>query len=161
MDLKAEGITDDLKGMVLEIGKGRVLRGGKDVALVGYGNGTNWCLEAANILAKNGISATVVDARFCKPLDATLIRQLAKEHPALITVEEGSIGGFGSHVLQFLALEGMLDGGLKVRPMCLPDFFIEHGTQDEQVKEAGLSAAHIASTALTLLGRPKEVSAGR
>lgn len=100
----------------MEVGKGRVLKGGRDVALVGYGNATNWCVKAADILAKNGVSATVVDARFCKPLDSRLIRQLAVEHPAVITVEEGSIGGFGSHVMQFLSQEGLMDSGkLKFR----------------------------------------------
>lgn len=157
VDLKAEGVSDDLKGVALEVGKGRVLRGGRDVALVGYGNGVNWCLQAADILAKNGVSATVVDARFCKPLDTKLIRQLAQEHSAMLTVEEGSIGGFGSHVIQFLALEGLLDSGkLKFRPMCIPDIWIEHASQPEQYQLAGLTPGNIASTALAALGKPKE-----
>ena len=84
-----------------------------------------------------GVSATVVDARFCKPLDTQLMRQLALEHPAMITVEEGSIGGFAAHVMQFLALEGLLDGDLKFRPMTLPDRYIEHGTQVRQCDQGG------------------------
>lgn len=157
VDMKAEGVSEDLKGMPLEVGKGRVLKGGRDVALIGYGNATNWCIKAADILAKNGISATVVDARFCKPLDTKLFRQLAQEHGAMITVEEGSIGGFGSHVMQFLAMDGLLDSGkLKFRPMNMPDIWIEHGTQEEQYAAAGLTPAHIASTACNLLGKPRE-----
>ena len=106
MDLAAEGITDDLKGTPLEVGKGVIRREGKDVALIGYGNSVGECMKAAAMLEEAGLSATVMDARFCKPLDTGMIRRIAKEHPAVITVEEGSIGGFGSHVCQFLALEG-------------------------------------------------------
>ena len=109
------------------------------------------------MLSEHNISVTVVDARFCKPLDTQLIRRLAKEHGAMITVEEGSVGGFGSHVLQFLSLEGLLDDGkLKVRPMCLPDRFIEHGSPAEQIAEAGLSASQVASTVLSVLGRSRD-----
>lgn len=94
---------------------------------------------------------------FCKPLDTQLIRQLAKEHGVLVIVEEGSIGGFASHVLQFLALDGLLDSGrLKVRPMVLPDTYIDHGAYEWQVEQAGLSAGHVAATALTLLGRQRD-----
>lgn len=156
VDLAAEGITPDLKGTPMEIGKARVRRSGKDVAIVGYGHSVIECLAAAEMLAKAGVEATVVDARFCKPLDTTLIRQLAREHPAMITVEEGAIGGFAAHVMQFLALEGLLDGGLKFRPMTLPDRYIEHGTQKEQLAEAGLTASHIAGTALTVLDKKKD-----
>lgn len=140
---------------IMQVGKGRVRRVGKDVAIVGYGHSVLECMAAAEMLEKvspspapalktiaclsnlssfaypfqAGVSATVVDARFCKPLDTQLVRQLAQEHPAMITVEEGSIGGFAAHVMQFLALEGLLDGNLKFRPMTLPDRYIEHGTQ--------------------------------
>lgn len=141
---------------MLEVGKGRVLREGLDVCLLGYGTCTNRCLEAAQMLQEIGVSATVADARFCKPLDTALIRQLAKNHGALITVEEGSIGGFASHVLQFLALDGLLDGNLKIRPMTLPDRAIDHGSLDVQLLEAGLTSSQIASTALSLLGHKKE-----
>lgn len=145
-----------LKGMVLDIGKGRVLREGTDVVLLGYGTPTNNCFLAAQLLQDFGVSATVADARFCKPLDVELIRRLAKSHPVLITVEEGSIGGFSSHVLHFLATDGLLDGGLKVRPMVLPDRPIDHGSYSFQLDEAGLSASHIASTALSLVGKQHE-----
>eukprot|EP00887_Chlorella_sp_A99_P001616 scaffold8.g1616.t1 len=153
IDLAANGITADFKGTPLQIGKGVVRRSGTDVALVGYGPSSYECLAAAEMLEKAGVSATVVDARFCKPLDTMLIRQLAKEHPVMITVEEGAIGGFAAHVMQFLALEGLLDGGLKFRPMCLPDRYIEHGTQTEQLAEAGLTASHIAATVLKVMDR--------
>jgi 1-deoxy-D-xylulose-5-phosphate synthase len=123
------------------VGKGIVRRSGKDVALVGFGHSVNECLAAAETLAAAGISATVVDARFCKPLDTKLLRQLAADHPAMITVEEGSIGGFAAHVMQFLALEGLLDGKLKFRPMTLPDRYIEHGTQVGGLGWAGGDAA--------------------
>lgn len=158
IDLAAEGISADLKGTPLEVGKGVVRRAGKDVAIVGYGSSVLECLAAAEMLERAGVSATVVDARFCKPLDTKLMRQMAQEHPAMITVEEGSIGGFGSHVMQFLALEGLLDGNLKFRPMTLPDRYIEHGTQAQQIAEAGLSASHIAATSLALLGMKRDVA---
>lgn len=153
MDLAAEGITDDMKGTPLEVGKGVIRREGKDVALIGYGNSVGECMKAAAMLEDAGLSATVMDARFCKPLDTEMIRRLAKEHPAVITVEEGSIGGFGSHVCQFLALEGLLDGQLKFRPMTLPDRYIEHGSQQDQLDEAGLTAPHIFRTAMSLAGK--------
>ncbi|KAK9812914.1 hypothetical protein WJX72_005743 [[Myrmecia] bisecta] len=156
VDLVAQGIRTDMKGTPMEVGKGVIRRGGKDVALVGYGSMVNQCLEAAEELAKVGVSATVADMRFCKPLDAKLVQDMAKQHPVMITVEEGSIGGFGSHVMHHLALQGLLDGKLKFRPMTLPDRFIEHGTQTEQLAEAGLSAAHITATALKLLGKQSE-----
>jgi deoxyxylulose-5-phosphate synthase len=107
--------------LVLQIGKGIVRRQGKDVALLAYGSSVNDALAAAELLQRSGVSATVVDARFCKPLDTNLIRRLAKEHPAMISIEEGAIGGFAAHVMQFLALDGLLDGGLRFRPMTLPD----------------------------------------
>lgn len=97
-----------------QVGKGRILREGERVALLGYGSAVQNCLEASSVLDKRGLKITVADARFCKPLDIALIRKLAKSHEVLITVEEGSIGGFGSHVVQFLALDGLLDGKLKV-----------------------------------------------
>ncbi|XP_028775422.1 probable 1-deoxy-D-xylulose-5-phosphate synthase 2, chloroplastic [Neltuma alba] len=138
------------KGTPLEVGKGRVLKEGSRVALVGYGTMVQSCMEAAKLLEARGISATVVDARFCKPLDRELMKQLAREHEVLITVEEGSIGGFGSHVSQFLGLNGLLDGNLKWRAMTLPDRYIDHGSQTDQIEVAGLSSKHIAATALSL-----------
>ncbi|KAF6164986.1 hypothetical protein GIB67_005355 [Kingdonia uniflora] len=114
------------------------------------------CLEAAEMLKSRDIAMTVADARFCKPLDTDLIRRLAKEHEFLITVEEGSIGGFGSHVSQFLGLNGLLDGNLKWRAMVLPDRYIDHGAPKDQMEEAGLTSKHISATVLSLLGKPKE-----
>ncbi|EFH61703.1 1-deoxyxylulose-5-phosphate synthase [Arabidopsis lyrata subsp. lyrata] len=144
------------KGVPLQIGKGRILREGERVALLGYGSAVQRCLEAASMLSERGLKITVADARFCKPLDVALIRSLVKSHEVLITVEEGSIGGFGSHVVQFLALDGLLDGKLKWRPMVLPDRYIEHGSPMDQLAEAGLTASHIAATALNLMGTPRE-----
>ncbi|CAF2128384.1 hypothetical protein BRARA_C03837 [Brassica rapa] len=144
------------KGVPLEVGKGRILREGERVALLGYGSAVQNCLEASSVLDKRGLKITVADARFCKPLDIALIRKLAKSHEVLITVEEGSIGGFGSHVVQFLALDGLLDGKLKWRPMVLPDRYIEHGSPLDQLAEAGLTASHIAATVLNLIGTPRE-----
>ncbi|XP_061349888.1 probable 1-deoxy-D-xylulose-5-phosphate synthase 2, chloroplastic [Gastrolobium bilobum] len=138
------------KGTPLEVGKGRVLKEGSRVALVGYGTMVQSCMAAAEVLEAHGISTTVADARFCKPLDGDLMRQLAREHEILITVEEGSIGGFGSHVSHFLALNGLLDGNLKWRAMTLPDRYINHGSQTDQIEVAGLGSNHITATALSL-----------
>ncbi|KAK1429958.1 hypothetical protein QVD17_12334 [Tagetes erecta] len=144
------------KGTLIEVGKGRVIKEGNRVALLGYGIIVQSCLAASELLQKIGISVTVADARFCKPLDGNLIKQLAKEHEVLITVEEGSIGGFSSHVSHFLALNGLLDGHLKWRAMTLPDRYIEHGAQSDQIEEAGLSSKHIAATVISLIGGSKE-----
>ncbi|NP_001408955.1 1-deoxy-D-xylulose-5-phosphate synthase 2, chloroplastic [Hevea brasiliensis] len=144
------------KGTPLEIGKGRILMEGNRVAILGYGSIVQQCVEAASMLRTQGISVTVADARFCKPLDTDLIRQLAKEHEFLITVEEGSIGGFSSHVSHFLSLSGILDGPLKLRAMVLPDRYIDHGSPQDQIQEAGISSNHITATVLSLLGKPKE-----
>ncbi|KAL9461119.1 hypothetical protein AB3S75_004169 [Citrus x aurantiifolia] len=144
------------KGTPLEIGKGRILMEGDRVAILGYGSIVQQCVLAANMLKSQDISVTVADARFCKPLDTDLIRQLANEHEILITVEEGSVGGFGSHVCHFLTLSGILDGPLKLRSMVLPDRYIDHGSPADQLEESGLSSRHISATVLSLLGRPKE-----
>ena len=144
------------KGTPLEIGKGRILLEGDRVAILGYGSVVQQCVEAASLLKSRDISVTVADARFCKPLDTDLIRQLAKEHEILITVEEGAIGGFSSHVAHFLSLSGILDGPLKLRAMVLPDRYIDHGSSQDQIEAAGLSSRHISATVLSLLGRQKE-----
>lgn len=144
------------KGTPLEIGKGRVLMEGNRVAILGYGSIVQTCLKAADSLRSHGIFPTVADARFCKPLDVELIRRLANEHEILITVEEGSIGGFGSHVTHFLSLSGLLDKNIKLRSMVLPDRYIDHGSPQDQFEVAGLSSRHIAATVLSLLGRRKE-----
>ncbi|MQM23671.1 hypothetical protein Taro_056738, partial [Colocasia esculenta] len=139
-------VPPNYKGSPLEFGKGRVLMEGSRVALLGYGAVVQTCLATANTLRDHGVSITVADARFCKPLDAELIRRLAQEHEVMITVEEGSVGGFASHVFHFLSLNGLLDGPLKVRPMVLPDRYIDHGAPRDQIEEAGLSSKHIAAT---------------
>ena len=115
---------------------------------------------AAEDLAAKGLSTTVADARFAKPLDTDLIRRLAREHEVLITIEEGAVGGFGSHVLQDLATAGLLDHGLKVRPMILPDRFIDQDAPAKQYDEAGLDAPAIVATALAALGRQAERARG-
>mmetsp|Transcript_7497 Transcript_7497/g.14224 ORF Transcript_7497/g.14224 Transcript_7497/m.14224 type:complete len:735 (+) Transcript_7497:42-2246(+) len=158
VDLAAAGIVD-WKGVPVEIGKGRITREGKDVALLGYGTGAKYALKAAEILAECGIQATVADARFCKPLDTDLVDRLAKEHQALITIEEGAIGGFASHVMMHLVMNGKLDDGkLKIRTMTLPDKNIEHGSSDWQLEQAGLSPKQIAATVVQLLGKKLEAA---
>ncbi|KAF5182295.1 1-deoxy-D-xylulose-5-phosphate synthase [Thalictrum thalictroides] len=149
-------LPPNLKGTAIEIGKGRILMEGSRVAILGYGSIVQQCLEAANMLKSRDVDVTIADARFCKPLDTELIRRLAKEHEYLITIEEGSIGGFGSHVAHFLSLSGLLDGNLKLRSMALPDRYIDHGAPQDQIEEAGLSSWHISATVLSLLGRSKE-----
>ncbi|XP_020096323.1 probable 1-deoxy-D-xylulose-5-phosphate synthase 2, chloroplastic [Ananas comosus] len=144
------------KGTPLEIGKGRVIMEGTRVAILGYGSIVQTCIKAANSLRAHDIFVTVADARFCKPLDRELVRTLAEQHEILVTVEEGSVGGFGSHVSHFLSLNGLLDGHLKLRSMVLPDRYIDHGSPQDQIEEAGLSTRHIAATVLSLMGRPKE-----
>ncbi len=152
---RGEGVGVELpaRGAPLEIGRGRILREGTAVALLSYGTRLHECLKAAEDLAARGLSTTVADARFAKPLDEALVRRLAREHEVLITIEEGAVGGFASHVLQYLATTGLLDGGLKIRPMVLPDRFIDHHKPEVQYAEAGLDAKHIVATALAALGR--------
>lgn len=144
------------QGIPIEIGKGRILAEGKDVALLGYGSMVQNCVKARSLLSKLGIEVTVADARFCKPLDIGLLRELCENHAFLVTVEEGSIGGFGSHVAQFIALDGRLDGRIKWRPIVLPDAYVEHASPNEQLSLAGLTGHHIAATVLSLLGRTRE-----
>ncbi len=145
------GVAMPEAGEVLEIGRGRVLREGTAVALVGYGSRVAACMAAAAQLATRGLSATVVDARFAKPLDTDLMRRLAREHPVLVTVEEAAPQGFGAIVLEFLAKEGALDHGLKVRPMTMPDAFLEQDKPEAQVQQAGLDADAIVATVLAAL----------
>ncbi len=152
---RGEGVGVELpsRGTPLEIGKGRIIREGTAVAILSFGTRLGESLKAADILATHGLSTTVADARFCKPLDEDLVRRLARDHDVLITVEEGSVGGFGSHVLQFLATAGLLDHGLKIRPLTLPDTFIDHEAPQKQYDEAALNAPQIVATALAALGR--------
>ncbi|MCH7694515.1 MAG: 1-deoxy-D-xylulose-5-phosphate synthase, partial [Proteobacteria bacterium] len=157
---RGEGTGVELpeKGTPLEIGKGRVLREGSTVAILSFGARLPEVLKAADTLAARGLSTTVADARFLKPLDGDLVRRLAREHEVLITIEEGAVGGFAAAVFQFLAMEGLLDNGLKVRPMILPDRFILHDKPELQYEDAGLNARHIVATALTALGRAEEAA---
>jgi 1-deoxy-D-xylulose-5-phosphate synthase len=152
---RGEGVGIDLpqRGQVLQIGKGRVLREGTKVALLSFGSRLRECLLAADELDAAGLSTTVADARFAKPLDEDLVVRLAREHEVLVLVEEGSVGGFGSHVLQLLAERGALDAGLKVRPLCLPDRFIEHDRPERMYAEAGLDTRGILQTVFAALGR--------
>jgi 1-deoxy-D-xylulose-5-phosphate synthase len=146
----------------LEIGKGRVVREGTSVAILSLGTRLAECLRAADLLAARGLSATVADARFAKPLDIDLILRLAREHEALITVEEGAMGGFGAFVLQALADHGALDRGLKVRTLVLPDIFQEHDKPEAMYALAGLDADGIVRSTLAALGMDNlAVSAGR
>jgi 1-deoxy-D-xylulose-5-phosphate synthase len=153
------GIVMPERGLVLPLGKGRVVREGSKIAILSFGARLQEALKAADDLAARGLSTTVADARFCKPLDVDLVRQLARNHEVLITLEEGSVGGFGSHVLQFLSHDGLLDNGLKIRPLVLPDHFIDHDTPVKQYDEAGLNAPQIVNMALSALGRPNESTA--
>jgi 1-deoxy-D-xylulose-5-phosphate synthase len=146
------GLALPARGTPLPIGKGRIVREGTKVALLSLGTRLTECLKAADDLAARGLSTTVADARFAKPLDAALIEQLARTHEVLLTVEEGSSGGFGASVLQHLAAAGALDRGLKIRTLCMPDIFFEHAKPEDQLHEAGLSAAGIVQSALTALG---------
>jgi 1-deoxy-D-xylulose-5-phosphate synthase len=156
---RGEGIGLALpeRGSPLEIGRGRIVREGSAIAILSLGARLPECLKAADELMHYGLSATVADARFAKPLDARLIERLAREHEVLITIEEGSIGGFSSQVLHHLAGAGLLEHGLKVRPMLLPDRFIDHDAPYQQYEQAGLNARHIVETALAALGRAARV----
>ena len=136
----------------LEVGRGRIVREGTAVAILSLGARLTECLRAADLLAARGLTATVADARFAKPLDEEMILRLAREHEALITVEEGAVGGFGAFVLQFLAQKGALDRGLKIRTLALPDRFQDHDKPELMYAVAGLDADGIAATALTALG---------
>lgn len=146
------GVEMPTEGQVLEIGKGRILREGGKIAILSYGTRLAESLLAAEDLAARGLPATVADARFAKPLDHQLIADLARNHEVLITIEEGSIGGFGALVLQHMAGNGLLDHGLKVRTMTLPDTLIDHDKPDIQYAKAGLDAQSIVKTALGALG---------
>jgi 1-deoxy-D-xylulose-5-phosphate synthase len=146
------GLAMPAEGVPLSIGKGRIVREGSAVALLSLGTRLHECLKAADKLAAMGLPATVADARFAKPLDRDLIRQLARHHEVLITVEEGASGGFGSHVLEFLARDGLLDQGLKVRPLVLPDIFMDHGKPEVMYETAGLNASGIVKAVIGALG---------
>jgi 1-deoxy-D-xylulose-5-phosphate synthase len=160
---RGEGTGANLpeRGTPLEIGKGRIVREGSTVALLSFGARLTECLDAAEELAGYGLPTTVADARFAKPLDMDLIRDLAKNHEVLITVEEGSTGGFGAQVLHALAGEGLLDGGLKVRTLGLPDRFIDQGKPQAMYAEAGLDAHGIVTAVFAALGKDAKPGAAR
>ncbi|ALA18223.1 MULTISPECIES: 1-deoxy-D-xylulose-5-phosphate synthase [unclassified Chelatococcus] len=151
---RGEGVGTDMpeRGVPLAIGRGRILREGGRVALLSLGTRLAECLKAAEQLEARGLATTVADARFAKPIDTELVLRLAREHECLVTVEEGSIGGFGTQVLHLLARAGALDHGLKVRPMVLPDSFIDHDKPERMYAEAGLDAAGIVATVFSALG---------
>jgi len=153
------GLERPKRGTPLAIGKGRVVREGATIAILSFGTRLQECLLASEKLSAYGLSATVADARFAKPLDTDLIARLAREHEVLIAIEEGSSGGFGAHVMHYLAWEGLLDRGLKFRPMTLPDRFVDQDTPDRMYEAAGLDAKSIVATALNALGRQREAAA--
>ncbi|RAU21515.1 1-deoxy-D-xylulose-5-phosphate synthase [Paramagnetospirillum kuznetsovii] len=157
---RGEGVGVELpeRGTVMPIGKGRIIREGSRVAILSLGTRLSECLKAADELANHGVNPTVADARFMKPLDEDMILRLAREHDVLLTVEEGSVGGFGSHVLHFLASKGALDGGLRVRPIALPDYYVEHDTPNIQYEKIGLNASGIVGKALEALGEKRKVA---
>jgi 1-deoxy-D-xylulose-5-phosphate synthase len=150
---EGRGVPMPEGGKPLEIGKGRILREGTKVALFSYGARLGECLKAADELAAQGLSTTVTDARFAKPLDVDLLLRLAREHEVLLTLEEGSIGGFGGFVMQALAEHGVLDRGLKIRSLVLPDTFIDHDSPNAMYAKAGLDAKSIVAKAFEALGQ--------
>jgi 1-deoxy-D-xylulose-5-phosphate synthase len=162
------GVALPTQGEILELGKGRVMREGHSIAILSLGSRLGDALKAADELTARGFPTTVADARFAKPIDAALVEQLARHHEVLITIEEGSIGGFASQVMHHLAWKGLMDNGLKVRPMVMPDKFIDHDSQGKQLVEAGLSVRDIVVAGLAAFGieapgvvRPIQVVTGR
>ena len=156
---EGQGVEMPEEGRPLEIGRGRILREGSAVALLSFGARLGECLLAAEQLSARGLPATVADARFAKPLDEALIRRLVREHEVLITIEEGAAGGFGAHVLHFLAVNGLLDAGLKIRTMHLPDRFIDQDKPERMYEQAGLDAAGIVRTVFAALSHRPRIEA--
>jgi 1-deoxy-D-xylulose-5-phosphate synthase len=144
---RGNGIGMELPSIkdILEIGKGRIIQEGKKVAILNFGTRLDECKKAAEKLFNQGIDCTIVDARFAKPLDEKLIMEIATNHEVLITIEEGSIGGFGSHVMQLLSDRGVFDRGLKFRSMILPDIFIDQDSPEKMYEVAGLDSVSIAN----------------
>jgi 1-deoxy-D-xylulose-5-phosphate synthase len=157
---RGEGVGVEMPevGVPLPIGRGRIVREGNRIALLSYGTRLAECLKAADELAARGLSTTVADARFAKPLDADLVEKLARDHEVLVTVEEGSVGGFGSFVLQHLSDAGLLDSGLRVRAMVLPDTYLDQDKPERMYAAAGLDAKGIVAKVLGVLG--KDAAAG-
>jgi len=160
---RGEGVGVELPehGTPLEIGKGRVIREGETVAILSYGTRLGEALKAGDQLAAMGLNATIADARFAKPLDEALIARLLTTHEVVVTIEDGAIGGFGAHVLQYAANAGLLDRGVKLRTLALPDVFIDHDTPQRQYDEAGLNAPHIVATVMQALGREAQWASNR
>ncbi|MEP7241995.1 MAG: transketolase C-terminal domain-containing protein, partial [Devosia sp.] len=152
---RGDGVGVELPehGSILEIGKGRIVRAGSGVALLSFGTRLGEVLAAAEKLGAYGLTPTVADARFLKPLDEDLIARLARDHDVLVTIEESGIGGFGSHIATFLAENGLLDGKLRFRPLMIPDSFAEQASQSDLYAAAGLDRAGIVRTVLATLGR--------
>ena len=146
------GVEMPARGVPLEVGRARVMREGTRVAVLSLGTRLAEALAAAEALAGRGIQATVVDARFAKPLDEALILRLAREHEAVVTIEEGAVGGFGSHVAQLYAEAGVFDRGLRFRAMVLPDTFIDQASPEAMYRVAGMSAGQIENKVLETLG---------
>jgi len=157
---RGEGVGAEIPAdpQPLEIGKGRIVREGDAVAILSLGGRLHEALKAADDLAARGLSATVADARFAKPLDEDLIIRLAREHEVIVTVEEGARGGFGAFVLHMLAERGVLDTGLKIRTLTLPDLFQDQDSPFEMYETAGLNARHISAAVLEALGRAEEAA---
>jgi len=160
---RGEGVGVEMPetGVPLPIGKGRVVQEGNRIAILSLGTRLAEALKAAEDLEARGLSTTVADARFAKPLDQELVLKLAREHEVLVTVEEGSVGGFGSHVLELLAERGLLDQGLKIRTMTLPDMFQDHDKPDRMYDQAGLNARHILAKVFEALGHEAGVQKAR
>jgi 1-deoxy-D-xylulose-5-phosphate synthase len=150
---EGRGVPMPEEGKPLEIGKGRIVREGNKIAIFSYGARLGECLKAADELSAHGLSTTVADARFAKPLDVDLLLRLAREHEVLLTIEEGSVGGFSSFVLQTLAEQGVLDRGIKIRPMVLPDIFIDQDSPNAMYAKANLDAKGIVAKAFEALGQ--------
>jgi 1-deoxy-D-xylulose-5-phosphate synthase len=159
---RGEGLGVEMpdEGQPLEIGRGRIISEGSSVALLSFGGRLGECQLAGQQLSARGLSTTIADARFAKPLDHDLIRQLARHHEVVVTIEEGAAGGFGSQVLHFLAGEGMLDTGLKIRPMVLPDIFIDQDKPEKMYAQAGLDADGIVRNVFSALGVDGKRGAG-
>ena len=155
------GVQMPEEGVPLEIGKGRIVREGTKVALFSFGTRLAECLKAAEELSSFGLSTTVADARFAKPLDTDLLFRLAREHEVLVTIEEGTIGGFGSYVLHALSEHGALDSGLKVRTMVLPDVFIDHDAPAAMYARAGLDTHGIVKKVFEALGKDIAAETGK
>ena len=151
---RGEGVGVEIpeKGEVLEICKGRMIQKGARVAILSFGTRLQEVMKASEALVAKGITPTIADARFAKPLDEDLITELATTHEVLITIEEGAVGGFGSHVMQFMAESGLMDTGVKIRSMVLPDIFINQNSPTKMYDVAGMNAEHIEAKVLDVLG---------